>query len=276
MAPQSEKVYVVTGALGSIGQAMCLQLAQTGGTVVMVVRDEARAKPVRDQIAKASGNARIETAACDLGSLDSVRKAAAELKRRFSRIDVLINSAAAYSAARKTTRDGLEMQMGVNHLAAFLLTNLLKEPLEAARGRVVMMSMPSKEPLRFDDLMLEKSYSGMTAYGMSKAANLYFARELAERWKGKVTANAVYPGFVRSTLIAEAPLPIRIAFKILAKEPEVGADTAVYLATSPELASQTGQFFQKRQSKPFPKGSEDALARKRLWEHSARLVRLPA
>ena len=276
MAPQNGKVFVVTGAQGSLGKAISLQLAQAGGTVVMVVRDEARARPVRDEIASACPGATVELLACDLGSTDSIRRAAAEIRRRFPKIDALVNNAAAYSAARKTTADGFEMQMGVNHLAMFLLTNLLKEPLEAARGRVVVMSMPSKEPLRFDDLMLEKGYSGMTAYGMSKAANLYFARELAERWKGKVSANVVYPGFVKTTLIAEAPLPIRLAFKVLATSPDKGADTAVYLATAPEAAGQTGQFFQKRQAKPFPPGSEDAAARRQLWERSAKLLKLQA
>lgn len=274
MAQSNEKTYVVTGALGSIGAAITEQLARTGGTVVTVVRDDARAKAANARIAQATGNSKIENVVCDLGSMASIRTAAGELKQRFPKIDALVNNAAAFSGERKTTSDGFELQMGINHLSHFLLTNLLREPLEAAKGRVVNMAMPSKEKLQLDNLMLEKNYSGMTAYGMSKAANLYFTRELAERWKGKVAVNAVMPGMVKTTLISEAPLPVRLLFKVLAATPEKGAETPVFVATAPELDGVTDSFFEKKQSKPFPPGPESAEIRKRFWDESAKLVRL--
>ncbi len=275
MSEARDKVYVVTGALGAIGSAICTQLAQTGGTVVMVARDAERAKEGRERVAQATGNPKLETLVCDLGSTASIRGAAAELASRFPKIDVLICNAADFSRERRTTADGFELQFGVNHLAHFLLANLLREPLEASgKGRVVVMSMPSKEPLHFDDLMLERKYSGMTAYTQSKSANLYFARELAERWKGKVAVNAVEPGMIKTTLIAEAPLPVRMLFALLAKPPSKGAETPVHVATAPELDGVTGQFFGNKRSKPFPPGSDDVEARRRLWSESARLVRL--
>lgn len=269
------KVAVVTGALGSIGKATTAALAKQGYTVTMIVRDEAKAKPVRDELAQATGNPAIELLACDLSSLASVRAAAAELRKRHPQIDVLVNNAAFYSATRHTTRDGFEAQLGVNHLAHFLLTLLLEEPLCASgKGRVVVMGMPAKNPILFDDLMLEKKYDGMTAYGMSKAATLYFARELAERWKGRVSVNAVAPGFVKTTLIAEAPLVIRIVFALAAVSAERGAEHPVFAATAPELEGVTGKFFVKKKPAKFPGAVEDAAIRARLWQVSEKLVGL--
>jgi retinol dehydrogenase 14 len=275
MAEDNGKVYVVTGALGAIGMPIATGLAREGGTVVLVVRDEARGKQACETIRKATGNPRVETLHCDMGSLASIRKAAEELGQRHPKIHVLVNNAAAFSGTRKTTADGFELQIGVNHLGHHLLTNLLKPQLEAAgNARVVVMGMPSKTPMRWDDLMLEKKYDGMTAYGMSKAATVYFGRELAERWKGKVAVNVVNPGMVKTTLIKEAPLPIRIVFAIAATTPDKGAETPLHVATSPELDGVTGQFFTKKKSGPFPKGSEDPASWRRLWETSDKLVKL--
>jgi NAD(P)-dependent dehydrogenase (short-subunit alcohol dehydrogenase family) len=274
MAQDNGKVCVVTGALGSIGAAITTQLAQQGNTVVMVVRDEGKAKAARDAVAKAAGHERVETLACDFADTKSIRAAAQELKKRHPKIDVLVNNAAAFSATRKTTADGFEMQMGVNHLGHFLFTRLLEEPLKASgKGRVVVMGMPAKKMI-LDDLMLEKKYDGMTAYEMSKSACLYFTRELAERWKGQVAVNAVHPGLVKTTLISEAPLPIRLVFKLFAATAEKGAETPVFAATSPEIDGVTGKFFVKRKDTPFPPGSENAEARKKLWEMSEKFVGL--
>jgi NAD(P)-dependent dehydrogenase (short-subunit alcohol dehydrogenase family) len=137
---------------------------------------------------------------------------------------------------------------------------------------VVNLAMPAKNPLLFDDLMLEKKYDGMTAYGMSKAATLYFTRELAQRWAGKVSVNAAYPGFVKTTLIAEAPLPIRLVFALVAASPEKGAEGPVHVATAPELAGVTGKYFAKKKQVEFPPGSENAEACRRLWEECGKRV----
>lgn len=270
-----DRVTVVTGAAGNIGVALSRALAKTGGTVVMVVRDPAQAEATRAEVAKASGNPRVETLGCDLGSRASVGAAAAELMKRHPTIHVLVNNAAAFSSSRRTTTDGHELQMGTNHLGHFLFTLLLEPALFAAKdARVVVMGMPAKNPILLDDLMLERRYDGMTAYGMSKAANLSFARELAQRWKGKVTVNAAHPGMTRTTLISEAPLPIRIVFALFASPPERGAETPVYVATSPELSGVTGRFFIKKKDTPFPPGTEDQAERQKLWALSERLVGL--
>ncbi|MEW6430190.1 MAG: SDR family NAD(P)-dependent oxidoreductase [Myxococcota bacterium] len=272
----TSKVYVVTGAQGNIGQPICKGLAQSGATVVMVVRDPAKAEDVRAALVEETRNPRIETLACDLSSLDSVRKAAKALLGRHPVIHGLINNAAAFSAERKTTKDGFELQLGVNHLAHFLLTLLLEPALFAAKdARVVVVGMPSGTPIRLDDLMLEKKYDGMTAYGMSKAANLAFTRELAERWKGKVAVNAVHPGMTKTTLINEAPLAIRLVFALFASRQEKGAETPLYVATAPELAGVTGKFFVRKKDTAYPKGAnEDPRVWKQLWAQSEKLVGL--
>lgn len=272
----NSKVYVVTGALGNIGQHISKGLAETGATVVMVVRDEAAAEDARQALIEETKNPRIETLACDLASLDSVRRAAKVLLGRHPVIHGLINNAAAFSGERRTTKDGFELQLGVNHLAHFLFTLLLEPALFAAKdARVVVVGMPSGTPIQLDDLMLQKKYDGMTAYGMSKAANLAFARELAERWKGKVSVNAVHPGMTKTTLISEAPLPIRFIFALFAARQEKGAETPLFAATAPELSGVTGKFFVKKKDTAYPKGAnEDPQVWKQLWAASEKLVGL--
>jgi NAD(P)-dependent dehydrogenase (short-subunit alcohol dehydrogenase family) len=277
MGESTKKIAVVTGAYGNIGVPICAGLARTGATVVMVGRGGERARQALATVAEKSGGAgAIETLDRDLGSLASIRAAAAELSARHPRLDVLINNAAAFSRERTTTKDGFERTLGVAHLGHFLLTNLLEAPLSAARGRVVVVAMPSKTPIRFDDLMLERAYDGMTAYGMAKAANLHFTLELAERWKGGVMANALHPGMTRTTLISEAPLPIRVVFALFARSQERSAETPVWLATAPEVGNETGGFYINKKRAPFPKGADAPDVRRRLWDESARLVGLGA
>lgn len=269
------KVYVVTGGLGAIGLPVCKELAKSGATVVMVVRDAAKAKPTIDALSAETGNKNLTAIGCDLGSLASIRKAAAEIAQKCPKIDALFNSAAFYCKDRKTTSDNFEMQFGVNHLAPFLLTNLLRPQLEASgNARVVGMSFASKEPINFDDLNAEKKYDALKAYFMSKAANLYFTLEAAERWKGKVAVHAVDPGRVKTTLIAEAPLPVRIFFALSSDSPEVGAKTPLAALTSPDYESKTGLLIGKKGPAPFPPGPDNAEQRKKLWDLSAKMVGL--
>ncbi|HEY3449400.1 MAG TPA: hypothetical protein VGK67_23805 [Myxococcales bacterium] len=136
------------------------------------------------------------------------------------------------------------------------------------------MTLSVKDPLRFDDLNAERAYDGMKAYFQSKAANLYFTLELAERWKGKVGAFAVDPGMVKTTLVAEAPLPLRIVFSILSVSPEKGAAVPLGALVSPEYDGKTGLLIGKKGPVPFPPGPDDADLRQKPWDESARLVKL--
>lgn len=269
------KVFVVTGALGAIGLPVCRELAKSGATVALVVRDPAAAKAAIDALAAETGNKNLGAIACDLGSLASVRSAAAHIAKQHPKIDALFNNAAFFSKNRHTTADNNEMQLGVNHLAPFLLTNLLRPQLEASgSARVVAMTFAAKEPINFDDLNGEKKYDGLKAYFMSKAANLYFTLELAERWKGKAAAHAVDPGRVKTTLIAEAPLPVRIVFALSSDSPEVGAKVPLAALTSPAYEGKTGLLIGKKGPAPFPPGPDNAELRRKLWDASASMVGL--
>lgn len=272
----TNKVAVVTGALGAIGSRISAELAKRGATVVLVVREEARGRAAAEGLAAATKNANVEVQVCDLGSLASVRAAAAAIVKRHPKIDVLINNAAVFAGERRTTQDGFELMMGVNHLGPFLFTNLLLPALEAAApSRIVFMTMDNKAKIALDDLQSEKKFSPMGSFGASKAAPAFVARELAERLAGKgVSVNVINPGMTKTTLVKDAPLPIRIVFALFAKSEAKGAAAPVHVATSRELAGVTGKFFDGSKMVPFPKPIEDAALRAQLWTKSAELVGL--
>jgi NAD(P)-dependent dehydrogenase (short-subunit alcohol dehydrogenase family) len=268
-----EKVSVVTGALGGIGIEIATELARQGGTVVLVARDAVRGAAATEAVRSATGNTKVELQLADFASLASVRKAAGNIIARHPKVDVLVHNAAVYSGTRKTTADGYELMVGVNHLAPFLFTRLLVPTLEAATGaRVVFNSGDWKNPIAFDDLMSEKKFKPLDTFGMSKSANNLMAFELAARLaKRGICVNAIHPGIVKSKLVAEAPLPLRILFAIVGQSKHKGAQWPLRLATAPELAGVTGKFFLKGAEQAFPAPAQDAEARKRLYEESERL-----
>lgn len=263
------KTIVMTGALGSIGSAAARQLARQGAHLVLLHRDEARSAEAAAQLSALG--ARVDRVHCDLASLDSVRRAALEIAERFPVIDVLVNNAAVYSRARRLTVDGNELMLGVNHLAPYLLTRALEAPLARAHGaRVVCVTMQAKRPVDLDDLDSAIGYDPMTAFTQSKAAGQYFVRELAERWASLgIRVTAVNPRMTRTTLVREAPLPLRLVFALLAAPPDKGADTVVWAATAPRAAALSATMLERRKPVPFVPGAEDPVARLRLWQQSA-------
>src|SRR5215207_6225037 len=200
----SEKIILITGATNGIGKAAALELAKQGNTVVIVGRNPAKTQATVEEIKQQSGNSAVEGLIADLSSLADVRRLADEFRQRHSRLDVLINNAGALFAERELTVDGYEMTFAVNHLAYFLLTNLLLDLLKAsAPARIVNVASDAHKGMKinFDDLQLEKNYGGMMgpAYGQSKLANILFTYELARRLAGTgVTVNALHPGLVRT------------------------------------------------------------------------------
>jgi retinol dehydrogenase-14 len=237
-------------------------------------RAEAAATEIRGQ------NADIDVFIADMSSLQEVRRLAAELAAQYTRINVLVNNVGGYWNHRQVTVDGLERTFALNHLAPFLLTNLLLERLIAgAPARVVTVSSNAQAMGRidFDDLQGARSYSGARAYNQSKLANLLFSYELARRLAGRgVTANALHPGVVRTGFGSEDPgrlqklvMPVG---RLLLKSPEKGAETSIHLASSPDVEGVTGRFFvncKRKKSAPQSYDRDDAL---RLWEVSAELV----
>jgi NAD(P)-dependent dehydrogenase (short-subunit alcohol dehydrogenase family) len=275
MGSMDGKVALVTGAAGAIGKPMCVELARRGATVVMAGRTSS-VRAAAEEVKASSKSNRVEVLELDLASLRSIRAAAADFNRRFSRLHVLINNAAVFSAERKLTTDGFEQIFGVNHLGHFLLTNLLLDTLKAsAPSRVVLMTMGTKVPINFDDLMAERKFSSLAALQMSKGAITCFAVELAKRLEGTgVSVNAVNPELTKSSLPREAPLPLRLVFALFGASPEHSKDYGVRVACNPEFETTTGRFFRKDVEKPIPQLYTDPAVRQRLWTESAKRVGL--
>jgi NAD(P)-dependent dehydrogenase (short-subunit alcohol dehydrogenase family) len=276
------KVCVITGATSGIGLVAAEQLAAMGARLVLVGRDKARGEAAIARIKRRTAGAEIRIHYADLSRLVEMSRLGSEIAAVEPRIDVLLNNAGAMFAARRVTEDGLERTFAVNHMAYFVLTNRLEERLAAAApSRIVNTASDAHRgnTLDFDDLQSERRYRGLTAYGRSKLANILFTRELARRLAGSgVSANCLHPGFV-ATRIADNNsgvfrLGVTIAKGLWGLSPERGAQTMVYLASSPEVAGVTGGYFAKsRPATPTAAAQDDGAAR-RLWDESARIATL--
>jgi NAD(P)-dependent dehydrogenase (short-subunit alcohol dehydrogenase family) len=272
----SDKICLITGANGGLGRAVAQALAGQGATVVLACRDEARGAEVQASIRASAGSTTVDLLPLDLARLDSVRTAAAEFRRRYDRLDVLINNAAVFKNRRIVTPDGLELMFATNHLGHFLLTNLLLDRLRAApAARVLTVTAPSTVPPNFADLQWEQRFSALRAFGASKMCNLLFTFELARRMSDTaLTANAFHPGLMRSRLMQEAPGPLRWATGLFSHAPEQAAAALAHLALAPEGANSTGRFFKGRQPIDPPVYAKDAEAQRRLWDVSRSLAGL--
>lgn len=271
------KTVVVTGATSGIGEVAALTLAKQGARIVAVGRDKARGEATLTKVKSVAPGPNHAIHYADLSRIADMKRLAQEIAAAEPKIDVLINNAGAAFTSRQVTGDGLEMTFAVNHMAYFVVTNLLLDRLKQTQGaRVVLTASDAHRSgkLDFSDLQSEKRYSTFAAYGTSKLCNILFTRELARRLQGTgVTANCLHPGFV-NTRIGENNRGIawiaRIV-KLFALSPEEGAKTIIYLASSSEVAGKSGGYYDKsRLATPNADAQNDADAR-RLWEASARL-----
>jgi NAD(P)-dependent dehydrogenase (short-subunit alcohol dehydrogenase family) len=272
------KICLITGATAGIGQVTARSLAQMGATIVMVCRNPEKGEAALEEIKSTSGNPNIELLIADLSSQKEIRRLADEVKARYDRLDVLLNNAGVYIPKRTLTVDGLETTFAVNHLAYFLLTNLLLDVLkQSAPSRIVSVSSGAHfyGKVEFDNLQGEREYKGVPAYSNSKLENVLFTRELARRLEGtKVTANCLHPGAVATSIFRNTPKPIEWLIKAFTMSPEKGAETSIYLASSPEVEGITGKYFEKKHEKyPSRTAQDDELARN-LWEVSEQLTGL--
>lgn len=276
------RTVVVTGATRGIGKATALGLAAMGSRVVMIGRDRGRAASAADEVRAAGATADVFVA--DLSSQAEVRALADNLLRALQRIDVLVNNVGGYWDTRHVTPDGLERTFAVNHLAPFLLTNLLLDRMRSSRSaRIVTVSSKAHSlgRIEFDDLQSERAYSGARAYNQSKLANVMFTYELARRLRGtSVTANAVHPGMVSTSFGAEDPSVLqRLVVPLVRpfmKAPRSGALTSIRVASAPYLDGVSGLYFSKSKPTASSKLSHDEAAAARLWRLSADLVGLGA
>jgi retinol dehydrogenase 14 len=276
----ADKVVLITGGTGGIGKATAIGLASIGARVGITGRDLARAEQAAADIRAASGNPAIDAFAADMTSQSEVRRLAVAVLDAYPRLDVLVNNVGGFWAHRHPTADGLERTFALNHLAPFLLTNLLLDRLKAgAPARVVTVSSSAQAMgrIEFDDLQGARAYSGQRAYSQSKLANVMFTNELARRIEGTgVTATSLHPGVVRTNFGAEDQawyfaVVSRVARPLL-KTPAQGAETPIYLASSPDMDGVTGQFFANRKPKTANKVAYDTDMTARLWQVSADLV----
>ena len=268
------KICLVTGSTRGLGKAVAFALAQQHATVILGCRDRQRGKAVLDEIKAASPAAAVDLLLLDLSVQHSVRSAAREFESRYSHLDVLINNAAVFRRERTLTVDGYETMFATNHLGPFLLTNLLLKRLQAAPlARILTITPPSATRIAFEDLQAEHSFHDLRAFSASKGCNLYFTSELAHRLAGTtVTVNAFYPGLVKTSLMGEAPAPLRWLNSVFGHSPESVAERVVYYAASPDVQGMTGMLFH-RGSDGRPCTTDGATAQ-HLWETSLALAPL--
>jgi retinol dehydrogenase 12 len=277
------KVCVITGGTDGIGKAAAQGLAVQGARLLVQGRDPDKGARAVAELKSRSGNSAIEFLQADFSSLEEVRRLAADVLARTPRIDVLVNNAGAIFVKRALSKDGYEKTFAVNHLAPFLLTHLLLDTLKAsAPSRIVTTASNAhrRAKLAFDDLQLARKYSPMGAYGMSKLANILFTRALAKRLQDTgVTATCLHPGFVRTNFGGNnaadiSPFLGRLFLFIsrFARTPEKGAETVIFLASSPEAEGVSGGYYHDcKPIRPTPAGEDDNAA-ERLWQVSEQLV----
>ncbi|XP_034238449.1 retinol dehydrogenase 13-like [Thrips palmi] len=268
------KVAVVTGANSGIGFEVAKNLAQRGAKVYLACRDKDRCATAREEIFLETENKHIYCRYCDLGSFESIKRFVRRLQRDEEKVDILINNAGVMWGERETTQDGIETQLGVNHMGHFLLTNLLIDKLkQGAPSRIVNVASTAhyKGKINVQDLNSADNYSESGAYNQSKLANVLFTRELAKRLQGTdVTVNAVHPGIVDTNIVRNTGFfttslmfilrPVVWAF---IKSPRQGAQAVLHVALHPDLQQTSGQYFNLREiAEPSKDALNDKLA---LW-----------
>jgi NAD(P)-dependent dehydrogenase (short-subunit alcohol dehydrogenase family) len=271
------KVVVITGATSGIGEVAAQRLAAMGARIVLIARDTARGQKTLTRLGASGTGVPHAVHFADLSRISEMKRVAAEIAAAEPRIDVLINNAGALFGSRGVTLDNLEQTFATNHMAYFVLTLGLRERLAASSARVVNTASDAHKgyTLDFADLQATKGYTSMGAYGRSKLCNILFTRELARRWReAGITANCLHPGFV-ATRFGDASgavlsRVVRLA-KTFAISPEKGAETIVYLASSPQVTENGEYFYKCRPATPTAAARDDETAR-RLWAESEKIA----
>ncbi len=270
------KNIILTGATSGIGKETAIALAKQNACIVLPVRDIDKGNLVKKQIISKSGNPGIYVMECDLASFDSIRDFTFEFKKRFNQLHVLINNAGIWEIKRKETRDGIEMNFGVNHLAPFLLTNLLINELKAGNpSRVINVSSEAHRVVKmnFGDPEGKKKFRSFQSYGQSKLANILFTRYLANllSYDG-VTVNCLHPGIVATNLFDNISPFLRFLISRFMDSPLKGAETTIYLASVSDIDLPSGEYFVRKKIKKPSRAALDDYAAKRLWELSRKYV----
>jgi len=276
----NEKICMVTGATSGIGLETAHGLARKGATVIVVGRNPEKGAATVSRIQKSTGNPSIDFMQADLSVQAQIRQLTETFRTRYPRLDVLVNNAGAIFLKRELSADGIELTFALNHLSFFLLTNLLLETLKAsAPARIVNVSsnMQKNARIDFEDLEGSRKYGSFRAYGQSKLCGLLFTYELARRLEGtRVTVNALHPGAVGTNIGGNNGWLGRLftpMYKLLAKSPAKGAETSIYVASSPDIEGVTGKYFINKKPVASSPISYDKAVAQRLWEVSESMTR---
>lgn len=274
-----EKICLVTGANSGIGKATATALADKGASVIMVCRDIRKGEAARAEICRKTENESVHLLIADLSQRRDIKRVAGEVRAEYPKLHVLINNAGAWNSDRLMTADGFETTWAVNHLAYFLLTMELLDLLkDSTPARIVNLASDWHKlgHIDFDDPQLEHSYGGSKAYGQSKLANVIFTYELARRLQGTgITVNCVHPGGVNTNFFTGLKGLTGFVTRLnrpLMRSPEKGAETVVWLATSPEVEEITGKYFFDCHEIKSSRESYDPEVARKLWEISERMT----
>jgi retinol dehydrogenase 14 len=275
------KTVLITGGTSGLGKATAVAMAAMGADVVVTGRDPERSERAVEEIRAEGTGGSVELLLADLAVQTEVRRLAEEFRERHDRLDALVNNAGLVQSERTETPDGIETTLAVNHLAPFLLTNLLLDLLkQSAPSRVVTVSSEAQRwgSMDFDDLQSSRKYRGMPVYGMTKLANIMFTYELAERLEGTgVTATCVHPGAVNTNFAMNNRGPMTLLFRLskpFMRTPEQGADTVIHLTSSWEVEGVSGKYYADRKWIEPQEIALDPDARRKLWEASEDLTGL--
>lgn len=279
-----EKICLITGANSGIGKAAAKGLAKLGATIILVSRNHTRGERTAAELEQTTGSNKFHLFMADLSSQSSILRLANEIKDKFNNLDILINNAGAYFSKRHITIDGVEATFSVNYLSRFLLTNLLMEMiLKSKQGRIINVSgeYHRKGRINFEDMEYSKNYSAFKAICRARLADILFVYELSRRLKNtKVTANSLHPGLVATNIIDNDPdssLIKRILYKSISpflKTPEEGAETVIYLASSPEVTNVTGGYFIDKKCVQSSQLSYNEELAAQLWNTSEQMIKV--
>lgn len=278
------KTVIITGANSGIGKAAAIALAKMGAHIVMVCRNSEKGLAAKQEISNLSNNAKIDLLICDLSSQQQIRQLAQTIAQKYPQIDVLLNNAGLVMSERQLSEDGLEMTFATNHLSYFLLTNLLLPIITATpNSRIINVASGAHMLVRavdFDNLQAEKSFNMWSAYGLSKLGNILFTYELARRLVAQgssTTVNCLHPGVVGTNFAQSSNEPIWVRFGMKLLKPfirtaEKGAETSIYLASSPDVAGISGKYFDTKKAIKSSDISYDTDVALRFWEISEKLT----
>ncbi|KPK85448.1 MAG: hypothetical protein AMS27_07265 [Bacteroides sp. SM23_62_1] len=264
------QICLITGVTSGIGKETAIELARQGMHIIFNTRDDERGHASRNEIIKLSGNQNVDVFFCDLASMKSVCTFAGIIRAKYDKLDILINNAGIWTSRKIITDEGFESQFAVNHLAPFLLTHLVHDMIKKApSGRIINVSsgIHYRGYLDISDPEFkQKSYNSINAYTQSKIANILFTRYLAESLKEtNITVNCLAPGWVNTGLFREANVFVKLSARLMAHTPRQGAENTIFLATSPEVANITGEYFEKKKVKKGSRQSNDMILAEKLW-----------